>query len=99
MIGFTKLLCGVDLASDILRYQRRSDKLPSHLLQFSADKKPVVVWNCTRTCNLHCVHCYSHSKDMIYEGELTTEEGKALIDDLAEFKAPVILFSGGEPML
>lgn len=99
MIGFTKLLCGVDLASDILRYQRRSDKLPSHLLQFSSDKKPVVVWNCTRRCNLHCVHCYSHSKDLAYEGELTTEEAKSLIDDLADFKIPVLLFSGGEPIM
>jgi Fe-coproporphyrin III synthase len=98
MIGFTKLLCDTDLASDVLRYARRSDKLPSHLLQFSKDKKPVVVWNFTRTCNLHCVHCYSHSKDMLYEGELTTEEGKELIKDLASFKAPVLLFSGGEPL-
>jgi len=99
VIGFTKLLCDVDLASDVLRYKRRSDTLPSHLLQFSEDKKPVVVWNCTRRCNLHCVHCYSHSRDMPYEGELDTAEAKGLIDDLADFKVPVLLFSGGEPLL
>jgi len=82
-----------------LRYGRRTGKLPSHLLQFSSDKKPVVVWNVTRRCNLRCIHCYSGSRDIPYEGELTTEEGKNLIDDLVDFGSPVILFSGGEPTL
>jgi len=99
MIGISKLYCGTVEPSDALRYQRDSSKLPSHLLQFSLDKKPVVVWNVGRRCNLRCVHCYSHSKDQGYEGELTTAQGEALIDDLAAFKAPVLLFSGGEPFM
>jgi 12,18-didecarboxysiroheme deacetylase len=99
MIGISKLYCGTVEPSDALRYERHSAKLPSHLLQFSADKKPVVVWNITRRCNLKCVHCYAHAKDMVFENELTTEEGKALIDDLAQFGSPVILFSGGEPTI
>jgi len=99
MIGISKLYCGAVEPSDALRYKRDSSKLPSHLLQFSKDKKPVVVWNCTRKCNLKCVHCYAQSKNIDYKGELTTEEGKALIDDLADFGVPVILFSGGEPMM
>jgi 12,18-didecarboxysiroheme deacetylase len=73
--------------------------LPSELLQFSRDKKPVVVWNCTRTCNLRCVHCYAGSEAKQYEGELTTDEAKAMIDDLAAYGSPVLLFSGGEPTL
>jgi 12,18-didecarboxysiroheme deacetylase len=85
--------------SDVLRYNRKSGDLPSHLLQFSADKKPVVVWNMTRRCNLKCIHCYSNSADIDYPDELTTEEGKKLIDDLAAFGSPVILFSGGEPLI
>ncbi len=99
MIGISKLFCGTVEPSDVLRYGRQSGELPSHLLQFSKDKKPVVVWNCTRTCNLKCVHCYSGSKNQKYEGELSTDEGMQLIDQLADFKAPVILFSGGEPFL
>ncbi|MFZ5867588.1 MAG: 12,18-didecarboxysiroheme deacetylase [Thermodesulfobacteriota bacterium] len=99
MIGISKLYCGAVEASDPLRYGRRSKELPSHLLQFSKDKKPVVVWNVTRRCNLKCVHCYSQSEDLDYKGELSTEEGKALIDDLAQFGSPVILFSGGEPLI
>jgi len=99
MIGISKLYCGAVEASDPLRYGRRSKDLPSHLLQFSADKKPVVVWNVTRRCNLRCVHCYSQSEDRNYGGELSFAEGKTLIDDLAEFGSPVILFSGGEPLI
>lgn len=99
MIGISKLYCGTVEPSDALRYERDSSKLPSHLLQFSKDKKPVVVWNMGRRCNLKCVHCYAQSKDIEYEDELTTEQGKALIDDLAEFGSPVILFSGGEPTM
>ena len=78
MIGISKLYCGAVEPSDVLRYKRRSKELPSGLLQFSKDKKPVVVWNCTRTCNLKCVHCYAHSESKLYEGEMTTEEGKAI---------------------
>jgi 12,18-didecarboxysiroheme deacetylase len=99
MIGISKLYCGTVEASDVLRYGARSKDLPSHLLQFSADKKPVVVWNVGQRCNLRCVHCYAHSKDIDYTGELNHEEGRALIDDLAAFGAPVRLFSGGEPLM
>lgn len=99
MIGISKLYCGSVEAADVLRYNRNSAELPSELLQFSADKKPVVVWNCTQRCNLKCVHCYAQSEDRNYAGEMNTEEAKAMIDDLAAWGAPVLLFSGGEPTL
>ena len=99
MIGISKLYCGTVEPSDALRYGRMSSKLPSHLLQFSSDKRPVVVWNVTRRCNLKCVHCYAHAKNIAFDNELSTSEGKTLIDDLAEFGVPVILFSGGEPLV
>jgi 12,18-didecarboxysiroheme deacetylase len=99
MIGISKLYCGTVEPSDALRYGRSSSQLPSHLLQFSSDKKPVVVWNITRQCNLKCVHCYAHAKSAPVENELSTSEGIKLIDDLAGFGVPVLLFSGGEPMM
>jgi len=99
MIGISKLYCGTVEPSDALRYGRDSSKLPSHLLQFSKDKKPVVVWNMGRRCNLKCIHCYAQSRDIEYADELTTQQGKELIDDLAQFGSPVILFSGGEPTM
>lgn len=99
MIGISKLYMGSVEVSDPLRYGRHSGKLPSHLLQFSRDKKPVVVWNVTARCNLACTHCYAAVNDMqeMARNELTTTEALALIDDLAAFGSPVLLFSGGEP--
>jgi radical SAM protein with 4Fe4S-binding SPASM domain len=99
MLGVTRLLCGTATPGDALRFGRRSEELPPHLLHYSQDKKPVIAWNITRRCNLHCAHCYTDSFDREYEGELTTVEAKRVIDDLASFGAPVILFTGGEPLL
>ena len=99
MIGVSKLYCGAVEPGDVLRYRRHSGELPSHLLQFSTDKKPVVVWNVTRRCNLKCVHCYAHADASAAPDELTHAEGLALLDDLKTFGVPVVLFSGGEPLM
>ncbi|HET58450.1 MAG TPA: 12,18-didecarboxysiroheme deacetylase [Deltaproteobacteria bacterium] len=99
MIGISKLYCGGVEPSDVLRYGGDSKRLPSHLLQFSRDKRPVVVWNVTRRCNLKCIHCYSNSQNIHYDNELSTEQGIALLDDLADYGSPVVLFSGGEPFM
>ena len=99
MVGISKLYCGTVEPSDALRYGRMSKHLPSNLLQFSVDKKPIVVWNVSRRCNLRCVHCYSQSENQKYEGELNTAEAKQMIDNLADFGVPVLLFSGGEPFM
>jgi len=99
MIGISKLYCGTVEPSDALRYSRSSKDMPSHLLQFSVDKKPVVVWNATQQCNLKCIHCYAHAKAGHQDNELSTAEGRRLIDDLSEMGAPVLLFSGGEPLM
>lgn len=98
MIGISKLYCGTVEPSDAIRYGRMSSKLPFHLLQFSKDKRPVVVWNVTGRCNLKCVHCYAHARDIGFDDELSTTEGKRLLDDLADFGVPVLIFSGGEPL-
>ncbi len=95
MIGISKLYLGKVEVSDPLRYGRKSSQLPSHLLQFSEDKKPVVVWNVTSRCNLKCTHCYAATTGL--QDELSTAEALAVIDDLAAFGCPVLLFSGGEP--
>jgi radical SAM protein with 4Fe4S-binding SPASM domain len=87
MIGITKLLCGVASSGDELRYRE------------SVHGRPVVVWNLTRQCNLHCLHCYAEAQGRASPQELSTQEGKALIDDLAGFGVPVLLFSGGEPLV
>ena len=72
---------------------------PPICCNFPRTSVPVVVWNVTRRCNLKCVHCYAHAKNTSFDNELTTEQGKQLIDDLADFGSPVMLFSGGEPLV
>jgi 12,18-didecarboxysiroheme deacetylase len=99
MIGISKLYCRTVEASDPLRYGRSSGRLPSRLLQFSADKRPVVVWNSTKACNLRCAHCYSASTSRPAPDELTSSQAEAMIDDLAGFGCPVLLISGGEPLM
>jgi len=87
MISISRLCCGTAETMDSLRYGGEKHK------------RPVVVWNMTRRCNLNCIHCYSSSQNIRYNNELTTDEGKKLISDLASFGSPVLLFSGGEPMI
>ncbi len=100
MVGVSKLYCGAVEAGDLLRYPgRQAQALPSHLLQFSADKKPVVVWNVTRRCNLKCLHCYAQATAGPAPDELSHQAALDLLRDLKDFGAPVVLFSGGEPLL
>ncbi|QLQ26056.1 MAG: heme d1 biosynthesis radical SAM protein NirJ [Dechloromonas sp.] len=60
---------------------------------------PVVIWNLIRRCNLTCKHCYSISADTDFPGELTTEQVYTVMDDLKAFRVPVLILSGGEPLL
>ncbi len=68
-------------------------------LRMSAPPGPVVIWNLVRRCNLNCKHCYSLSADVDFPGELSTEEVFAVMDDLKAFGVPVLILSGGEPLL
>jgi heme d1 biosynthesis radical SAM protein NirJ len=60
---------------------------------------PVVIWNLIRRCNLNCKHCYSLSTDVDFPGELSTGEVFTVMDDLKAFGVPVLILSGGEPLL
>jgi Fe-coproporphyrin III synthase len=94
MVNITKLYCGTAQPADALRYGHGHGAPKT-----AAERKPIVVWNVTRTCNLRCVHCYSDSYSQKYLGELTGEQARANIDDLAAFGIPALLFSGGEPLV
>ena len=96
MISVTKLLFSKEFYGDSLRYSKASRGARHGV---TSGVGPVVVWNSTKTCNLKCRHCYMDSDAKEYQGELTTAEAKEFIDDLAEFKVPVLLFSGGEPLI
>ncbi len=99
MISLTRLLLGQRGQGDHLRYDR-GDREPWYRSSEAALKRrPVVVWNVTGQCNLRCAHCYAASGPSAGEDELTTDEGVRLLKDLADFGVPVVLFSGGEPLL
>ncbi len=104
MIDIGKLYCGGSSTGDGLRYGSRSGpdchgNRPHEVQILASERRPIVVWSVTRTCNLNCVHCYTDSANEKYTGELTTDEGYALIEDLAAFRIPSLLFSGGEPLM
>ncbi len=94
MINLTRLWTGQAQPADDLRYGTSSSSAPS-----SDQRKPIVVWNITRTCNLRCVHCYSDSMAQQYPGELNWQEMQAVVTDLAAYKIPSLLLSGGEPLI
>ncbi len=60
---------------------------------------PVVIWNLIRRCNLTCAHCYALSADHDYAGELSFDEVSRVMDDLKAFRVPVMILSGGEPLM
>ena len=60
---------------------------------------PVVIWNLVRRCNLTCKHCYATSADKDFPGELDTQQVFAVMDDLKAFGVPVLILSGGEPLM
>ena len=96
MISVTKLLFAREYFGDSLRYTKSAHSMKSGAAEGVG---PVVVWNSTKTCNLKCMHCYMKSDAQKYQDELSTAEAKKFIDDLAAFHVPVLLFSGGEPLI
>lgn len=96
MISITKLLCNSNNYGDSLRYVEGA---AIEKYGVSPGRGPVVAWNCTKTCNLKCKHCYASSDNKRYDDELTLDESKKFIDDLKDFNVPALLFSGGEPLM
>ncbi|VVB70854.1 Coenzyme PQQ synthesis protein E [uncultured archaeon] len=98
MIIFSKALADQATVWEALRASDSCESLPPDLLRFSAQTKPVVMWNITAQCNLACQHCYMDAQVKARE-EMTLEEGLRLVDSLAEMKVPILIFTGGEPLM
>jgi len=96
MISFSKLLLDQKNFGDSLRYDK---DVQISTRGTTADKGPIVVWNCTHTCNLKCRHCYAEAINTYDSGELSTQEAMAFMDNLLLYKVPALLFSGGEPLM
>lgn len=96
MISFSRLLLGENYFGDSLRYAKEAK---GHTRGTVRGRGPIVVWNCTKKCNLKCRHCYSSCTGPADSNEMTTKEALKFMDSLVEYKVPVLLFSGGEPLL
>jgi radical SAM protein with 4Fe4S-binding SPASM domain len=94
MINLTKLYCGLSQNADSLRYGHGHGAPRA-----ASERKPIVVWNITRRCNLKCIHCYSDSDAREYPGELSWEQCVGVVEDLADYGVPALLLSGGEPLV
>lgn len=94
MVNLTRLWTGAAQPADSLRYGRGNAAPHS-----ARTRRPIVVWNITRTCNLRCIHCYSDSEAKQYPGELSWEQMQTVVDDLAAYQIPSLLLSGGEPLV
>ena len=77
MINLTRLWTGNEQPADNLRYGHGQCAPGS-----ARTRRPIVVWNITRTCNLRCIHCYSDSMAQQYPGELTWEQMQNSEEDL-----------------
>ena len=86
---------------DWLRYGKKGsgEREGEFVPKTAFERKPIVVWNITRACNLKCIHCYNDSGGNKAADELSTAEAKAVLDDLKSFGVPSVLFSGGEPLM
>jgi len=100
MINISKLYCDQVTPGDWLRYgktgsgEREGEVVPKK----ASERRPIVVWNITRACNLKCVHCYNDSSTRAGD-EVSTDEAKKVLDSLVDFGVPSVLFSGGEPLM
>jgi heme b synthase len=70
-----------------------------HVLGDGTPACRLIAWEITRSCNLACRHCRAEAHEAPYPGELTTKQARALIDAFPEVGSPIIIFTGGEPML
>lgn len=101
MINISKLYCDEVTPGDWLRYGKKDsgERAGEIVPKKASDRRPIVVWNITRACNLKCVHCYNDSGAGKTWNDVTTEKAQTILDDLAVFGVPSVLFSGGEPLM
>lgn len=95
MIRLTLLRHGGDTIGTTIKHQSSP---PGRILAFTEVRSPLVFWNITYRCNLSCHQCYINA-GRSGEEELSTDEALRFMDDIASIKVPLLMFTGGEPLL
>jgi heme b synthase len=86
-------------SGDPLREEENRRMKRESPLELPAPPLRMVAWEITRSCNLNCVHCRAAAERGPYPGELNKEEALRLIDEIISFSTPVVILTGGEPLL
>jgi len=96
LLNLSKMLTGAESFGDKLRYSKDSQQTRTGT---HSNAGPVIVWNATKACNLSCQHCYAGSDKNQAVEELSTAEARDFLEQLKDIKTPVLLISGGEPLM
>jgi radical SAM protein with 4Fe4S-binding SPASM domain len=100
LIRLTELLHGEGTVAKIMKHRQKDPTcIPSNLLAFSEQKRPLIFWNLTSSCNLNCSQCYINADSKQSKEELSTQEAYRLIDEAVASRTPLLMFSGGEPLV
>jgi AdoMet-dependent heme synthase len=84
-------------AADVAAREGGHPGRPGHTLDANAPR--VIAWEITRSCNLVCAHCRASALHGPYENELSTKEAFKLVDQIAETGSPILILTGGEPLM
>lgn len=78
---------------------RSPERAVRHIRHDVHDRPFIVIWEVTRACQLACRHCRADAIHHRNPGELTTQQGFALLDDIAAWgkPAPIVILTGGDP--
>ena len=80
--------------------QKTDKKPPPHpTVKPSPGTLRLVAWEITRNCNLSCIHCRAAATRGPYDGELDTRTCLGILDDIATVGNPIVILTGGEPLL
>jgi len=87
------------MKSHALKETDRRTRVTDNELRITNNPLRMIAWEVTRSCNLACVHCRASAERGPYPGELSTGECIRIMDEIASFSKPVIILTGGEPLL
>ncbi|MBS7623232.1 radical SAM protein [Candidatus Bathyarchaeota archaeon] len=80
-------------------HKKDPSSIPSRYLAFSEQRRPLIFWNITGRCNLSCSQCYINAADKQQASELSTSGARHIVDEAAACRTPLLMLSGGEPLL
>ncbi len=95
MIPVSVMVTGRGTVSQRLKGRYNKERPPN----FSTIFRPIIFWNITYRCNLYCLHCYIYASPEGSPDELPPEKALEIAEEIVELKIPLVVLTGGEPLL